>query len=128
MNPASSIDSKMISVTFINEVEAADVWILPQTEENLKTSLWGAPSFSKMSIGGSDTCVVNCASTGRYIVRIIDADGAYYAANDLVLDDHYTVRFETQGSKYEAAVVTLDDRGDRSAITENVFKGVLGAD
>lgn len=30
---------KTISVTFINKVEEADIWILPQTEENLQTSL-----------------------------------------------------------------------------------------
>ena len=31
----------MIEVTFVNEVEDADIWILPQTEENLKTTVWG---------------------------------------------------------------------------------------
>ena len=30
-----------IAVTFVNGVEEANVWILPMTEENLKTTLWG---------------------------------------------------------------------------------------
>ena len=28
------------NITFINEVKEADVWILPETEENLKTTVW----------------------------------------------------------------------------------------
>lgn len=30
-----------IKVNFVNEAEAAGIWILPQTEDNMKTTVWG---------------------------------------------------------------------------------------
>lgn len=39
-----------ITVGFVNEVEPADVWILENTEANLKTSLWGKASLPKSQL------------------------------------------------------------------------------
>ena len=35
-------------ITFINGVKEADIWILPATEENLKTTLWGTATIAKL--------------------------------------------------------------------------------
>lgn len=127
MTRSVQTEANTVSITFINYVEEADIWILPQTEENLKTSLWGTPTFSKMKAGEEGTPAVTDEGTGRYIIRIIDTDHAYYSANDLVLDDNYTVHFKTDDSKYEAGIIILDENGDSSTTVENVFQGVLGA-
>ena len=128
MNPDNQSRSQSsISVTFLNNVEEADIWILPQTEDNLKTSLWGTPTFSKMIIGDQKTCTVSDEGTGRYIVRIIDSDQAFYAAGDIPLEDGYTIRFQTDETKYDAAISVLDQNGDTVFVKENVFEGVFGA-
>ena len=118
--------NKTISVTFINDVEKADIWILPQTKENLKTSLWGTATISKLKPGEKKTISINDFEEGRYIVRIIDDDKAFYSANDIVLKENYTIRFKTDETKYEAELVTLDQNGEAVSKTE-AFQGVLGA-
>ena len=128
MNPDNqSRPQSSISVTFLNNVEEADIWILPQTEDNLKTSLWGTPTFSKMIIGDQKTCTVSDEGTGRYIVRIIDCDQAFYAASDVVLNDGYMIRFETDETKYDASITVLNKNGAIVSSNENVFEGVFGA-
>lgn len=121
-----SESNKTISVTFINDVEKADIWILPQTKENLKTSLWGTATISKLKPGEKKTISINDFEEGRYIVRIIDDDKAYYSANDIILKENYIIRFKTDETKYEAELVTLDQNGEAVSKTE-AFQGVLGA-
>lgn len=121
--PAES--GKTISVTFVNEVEEADIWILPQTEENLQTSLWGTATISKLKPGEQKTVGIN-GNQEKYIVRIIDVDQAYYSANDIALDENYMIRFRTDESKFEAKLVTSDPEGN-SVTSENIFQGVFGA-
>jgi len=121
-----SESNKTISVTFINDVEKADIWILPQTKENLKTSLWGTATISKLKPGEKKTISINDFEEGRYIVRIIDDDKAYYSANDIILKENYIIRFKTDETKYEAELVTLDQNGEAVSTTE-AFQGVLGA-
>ena len=117
MNPDNQSRSQSsISVTFLNNVEEADIWILPQTEDNLKTSLWGTPTVSKMRVGEQKAITISDEGTGRYIVRIIDSDQAFYAAG-----------FETDETKYDAAISVLDQNGDTVFVKENVFEGVFGA-
>ena len=41
-------DRESLCVTFVNNVETADVWVLPQTNENLKSSLWGTASAKNL--------------------------------------------------------------------------------
>ena len=121
-----SESNKTISVTFINDVEKADIWILPQTKKNLKTSLWGTATISKLKPGEKKTISINDFEEGRYIVRIIDDDKAYYSANDIILKENYIIRFKTDETKYEAELVTLDQNGEAVSKTE-AFQGVFGA-
>lgn len=120
-----SESGKTISVTFVNEVEEADIWILPQTEENLQTSLWGVATIPKLKSGVQKTVGIN-GNQEKYIVRIIDVDQAYYSANDIALDENYMIWFRTDESKFEAKLVTSDPRGN-SVTSENIFQGVFGA-
>lgn len=120
-----SESGKTISVTFVNEVEEADIWILPQTEENLQTSLWGIATIPKLKSGVQKTVGIN-GNQEKYIVRIIDVDQAYYSANDIALDENYMIRFRTDESKFEAKLVTSDPEGN-SVTSENILQGVFGA-
>ena len=127
MNPTQSPIKPSISVTFLNNVEEADIWILPQTEDNPNSSLWGTPTVSKMRVGEQKAVTVSDEGTSRYIVRIIDCDQAIYAASDVVLDDGYTIRFEMEETKYDASITVLDQNGNAAFVKESVFEGVFGA-
>lgn len=116
-----------IDVTFRNEVEEADVWLLPQTEENQKTTLWGTPGAAVLAAGGSaELTLTDPENAEAWLVRIIDVDQAYYAAQDLKLEDGYTVVFKSEGSKFEAVIEVLDPTGT-VVFTAEAFEGVLGA-
>lgn len=119
-------ETKKISVTFINDVEKADIWILPQTEKNLKSSLWGTATISKLERGDNRTVKINESDEGKYIVRIIDFDHAYFSADDMVIEDNGTIHFQTDETKYEAEIVSVDRSGNTLSSKE-AFQGVFGA-
>ena len=117
--------NQTISVTLRNDAEEADIWILPQTAQNLKTTVWGTPTFSKVKAGERQTGSIPDGET--YIIRIIDVNHAYYAANDIVLSNNDTVHFRTDASKNEAAIDVIDEKGTVKSTTEHIFQGALGA-
>ena len=117
-----------VSVTFQNEVEEADVWLLPQTEENLKSSLWGTPSAGALEKGASaELTLTNPEYAEAWLVRIIDRNKAYYSAQDLKLEDGYTVVFKSEGSKFDA-VIEVHDASSAVVFSAEAFTGVLGAE
>ena len=71
MNDLDVAGTKEISVTFVNGVEDADIWILPQTDESLGTTLWGTPTLKDSVKDTIGTCRVE-GGAENYIVRIID--------------------------------------------------------
>ena len=114
-----------IRVTLINRVDDADFWILPQTEENLKTSLWGTATAKDLR--ADETREITLAEAeDAYIVRVIDDESAYYSAKDVRLGDGYSIRFTTGDSRYDAVIEILD--ADGSVLdTQTAFVGMLGA-
>ena len=117
-----------VSVTFQNEVEEADVWLLPQTEENLKTSIWGTPSAGALRKGETaELTMTNPEYAETWLVRIIDRNKAYYSAQDLQLEDGYTVVFKSEGSKFDAVIEVHDATGNL-VFSAKAFTGVLGAE
>ena len=117
-----------VSVSFQNEVAEADVWLLPQTEENLKTSLWGTPSAGALEKGAStELTLTNPEYAEAWLVRIIDRNKAYYSARDLQLEDGDTVVFKSEGSKFDA-VIEVHDANGNLVFSAKAFTGVLGAE
>lgn len=115
-------------VTFVNNVETADVWVLPQTDENLKSSLWGTASAKNLEANTQcDIALSKADEQELYIVNIIDADHTYYSAKNLRLDDGYVIRFTTEDSKYDAYIEVLD--ADGAVLSKQAaFVGVFGAE
>lgn len=80
------------TVTFVNSVRDADAWILPQTAANLKTTVWGTATVPKTKTGESQQVPLGRAGDGGlYIFRMIDADGFFYSANGIMLEDGWTL-------------------------------------
>ena len=121
---AVSNQDRSVNITVVNGVEKADIWIIPQTQENLKTSLWGTPHVSALDAGQEKNIGLNDISNCRYIIRIIDEDNALYAVRDITLKNGYTVCFKTEDTKYEARIEIIDENGNILSSTE-AFEGVL---
>ena len=81
------------SVTFVNEVRDADAWILPQTAANLKTTVWGAATVPKVkTVESREVTLGEAGEGGVYMFRMIDVDGFFYSANEVVLEDGWRVK------------------------------------
>ena len=97
-------------VSITNSVKDADVWILPQTEENLKTTVWGTPTLSKLGGGESRSIGLDDpGDDGQYIFRMIDTDSFYYSANGIVLETGWSA--EIKGNDLKAELVVSDENG-----------------
>ena len=112
-------------IPFANEVTDTDVWILPATEDNKKTSLWGKATLEKLPAGEEGAfSLEELGGSGLYLFRAIDTSGGFYAANDVFLDEGYSLRFTTEGGFSEAVLEVRDAQGV-VVDTRSVFEGVL---
>ena len=112
------------TVIFINDVKDADLWILPKTEENLKTTVWGAATASKVRQGeGRRVSLCEPGDDGHYILRMIDTDGFFYSAGDIELGSGWTVHI-SETDPYSVSVEVTDENGGVQN-TYEVFKARL---
>lgn len=114
-----------IKVTFVNEVYEADIWVLPQTQENLKTTLWGKAMAGNLDEGKEAELMLTVSDeTDRYIIRVIDSDQIYYAADGVYLEEGYRIRFFRTDEYLSAAIEVYDMEGKLAAEYE-MFSAAL---
>lgn len=95
------------TVTVQNEVKDANVWILPETEENKKTTVWGAATAANVQTGeGREVPLCEPGDGGLYLLRMIDTDSFYYAASGLKLDAGFTITLKEDENRAVTAEVT----------------------
>ena len=115
-----------MKIRFVNEVEDTDLWILPQTEKNLKTSLWGTATVAMLKKEDAIEAAIEETSDHLYILRLIDQRGALYSANDFELHDGDTIVFDAIDDDFVRARLTLlDKEGKEVKVAEEVFEGML---
>ena len=81
-----------VFITFRSEITTADIWLLPRTEQNLHSSLWGTATLPQLA-GGTEAQVSLTAlgGPGVYILRAIDENEIFYEADELELEAGYTL-------------------------------------
>ena len=122
----TSTTGEMMKIRFVNEVEDTDLWILPQTEKNLKTSLWGTATVAMLKKEDAIEVVIEETSDHLYILRLIDQRGALYSANDFELHDGDTIVFDAIDDDFVRARLTLlDKEGKEVKVADDVFEGML---
>lgn len=106
------------TITFTNGVTEADVWILPETKENLKTTLWGKATLSKVKTNESRRApLCEAGDEGKYILRMIDSDGFYYSANGLTLEAGCKLTVKEDATNLFTAEVT-----DENGVTKGTYE------
>lgn len=121
-----------INVTFVNEVNEADIWILPQTEENTN-STWGNATISKLPVKEErEISLQENRDSESWIINII-AGYQYYSVSDIALKEGYTIIFKTETKEYNGIqhknefIEILDQNGNLLSKNEDIFIGSLGA-
>ncbi|MBO4897810.1 MAG: hypothetical protein J5590_05895 [Clostridia bacterium] len=110
------------TVSFINNACGADVWILPETEENLKTTVWGTATVSKTETGESYEAQL-AAADGSYIFRMIDTEEFFYSANGIELENGWTLQIKSENS--DSVILEVSDGNGALKKTYEVFKARL---
>lgn len=107
----NSVETKnRITITVIDDVKEADIWILPDTAANKKTSVWGKATASHVALGESRRVpLCEPGDDGKYILRMIDSDSFYYSANEIELQAGWTLRIKEKGSGAVAAEVSYEN-------------------
>ena len=122
--PNNMTTNKQETVTFINEVKDADVWILPDTQANRKTTLWGTATAAKVKSGESrEAPLTEPGDDGLYLFRMIDADRFYYSANGVKLQANWSVTIRAD----DPHTVTLEVKDETGTLqnTYAVFSAML---
>ena len=120
----SDMENKNGTVTVINKIKDADIWILPQTEKNLKTTVWGTATVSKLKTDESRQApLCEPGDDGLYIFRMIDTDSFYYSANGIKLENGDTIEIK----RNEDQACALEVRGENGKVknTYEVFSARL---
>ena len=88
------VREERLTITFINEVEETDLWILPDTAENRKLSLWGTATAADVNDGEARPITLEgFESPAQAVLHMITMDEMYFGVTDVPLADGYTLRF-----------------------------------
>ena len=112
------------TVTFINGLKEADVWILADTEANRKTTVWGTATISKAGTNESrEAPLCEPGDSGLFMLRMIDTDHFFYSANGIAIEAGWTLRIE--GGDMDSVVIKVTDGDGALSGTYEVFAARL---
>ena len=113
------------SVSVTNNLPDADIWILPDREENRKTTVWGTPTLENVVSGTATMAEVETEyENDLFIFRIIDKNGMFYSCDEVDLSEAASVLLK-EGEEPMTTVLELYD-GNGELISEHeVFVGRL---
>ena len=99
------------TITFINSVSDADIWILADTEANRKT---GESRQEPLCEPGDE---------GLYMFRMIDTDKYYYSADHIAIEDGWSV--EIKGEELHLITIEVTDGNGAFVNSYEVFAARL---
>lgn len=117
-----SLTGSNISVSFTSQIESADIWIIPNTEENRKTTNWGKATIPKAIAGGEYSVSLPDIESHEYLLRMIDDDHMYYESGYFWLLNGYTMEI-TGGDDVFMLVIHSPD--GKTTTKNSVFKSSL---
>ncbi len=102
-----------IAVNVENQVKQAKIWIIPDTEKNRQTSLWGEVTADNLATGEKMSCqVVKSEESDLYLIRIIDEKELYYEGNGIEIKNNQTVVIKDNEDDKGATAEVYDENGN----------------
>ena len=114
-----------ITVSFVNEVVPGGVWILENTQENRKASVWGTASIEKAKLEEEYSVTTREDESGSYLLRMIDTDQIYYSADDIPLKDGYSMVLYKSDDEFEDIMLAVYDETGEEILNCRVFNAAL---
>ncbi len=117
-----TVEEEVCQYTFRNRAVEADVWIIPDTEANRKTTVWGSATV-KGSRPDTDS-PIDPEDSDKYLFRMIDSSKMYYSADAIEIPENGIIEIRSEENSMEAELEVFDENGDSQAVYE-VFKARL---
>jgi hypothetical protein len=117
--------TQKITVSIVDDVAPSSVWIIRDTPENRKTSVWGTAMVKPEELGKEYSFDIPLADDHKYRFHMIDEDGLYYSADIPELLECWKVRIYTSNKEFHDVILEIyDDSG--ALISEiDVFSAAL---
>ena len=104
--------TRTINISFTDDVEPASVWILRDTEENRKISIWGTAMIKPDTVGSEVSADVPYAEDAKYLFRMIDDEGIYYSGDIPELRDGWNLRIYAIDDHWNMQLDVFDETGE----------------
>jgi hypothetical protein len=111
------------TVTIINRVNEASIWVLSDTEANRKTTVWGTPTIKTAVDESCHAGIDKPGDNGLYIFRMIDIEKMYYSSDNIALEDGWTLEIKQEST--QVYVIEVTDKDGNLNATYEVFAASL---
>ena len=122
---SEDLPEETVSIGFVNSVQTADVWIIPDTEENRKTSVWGTASIKDAEPEKEYSVSILRSDGDTYLLRMIDKDHIYYESKPVTLLEGYSIIIYSSEENDQDIRLTVYDNDGKKLTDEAVFNAAL---
>ena len=105
-------------------MENADIWLIPNTEENRKTALWGTASIKNAEQEKEYSVEIPKNPGYMYLLQMIVVRHIYYDSKAIRLGDGYSLLLYRDKENEDVRLVIYDEAGEKIS-DESVFNAVL---
>ncbi len=121
----SETEAETLKFSFTSRIEEADIWIIPDTQDNRKTTLWGSTTIKALAQDATaEVALSDLSEDGKYLLRVIDHDSMYYSADAIEIPEGCSMELKELDGPMSAELQVFDADGTSFA-TYEVFMGRL---
>lgn len=103
----------MVTIKLENQVETADIWIMEDTPEKRKQSVWGDATIKECAVNEPLEVMLGSVSKDDLcIVRMIDDRGLYYESYNIEITDGKSVEIKSKENGLPTVVCVCDSEGN----------------
>lgn len=122
--PSNTVETPTIEITVLNQINTADIWVIPDIEKNRKTTVWGTATLSKLDVETSTVAYISESSDGMYLIRMIDENQMFYSADAVQLENNQSIVIREDAESRIAIIEVYDAQGTKISEYE-MFAGRL---
>lgn len=122
--PSNTAETPTIEITVLNQINTADIWVIPDIEKNRKTTVWGTATLSKLDVETGTVAYISESSDGMYLIRMIDENQMFYSADAVQLENNQSIVIREDAESRITIIEVYDAQGTKISEYE-MFAGRL---
>ena len=106
------VHMRPIEILLENQVKTADIWIMEDTNENRKKSVWGGTTVKECAVETPQQLTIkNVSDDNLYIVRMLDDKGLFYEACNVEITEGQSIVIKSEDNDLRTVVSVYDTEG-----------------